>query len=140
MRNIITLTTLGVIISGVVFAVVIPNIGKGKDEVLIRTWTETEKVTETIDSSKVPIRQAKVIKPQEQLSQVKTDTSTVKPAKKQKTSSKVHSVTKSEKLKLRPLKFSRAMQFEPIEEVFIVSDTIIEVMETDSATSVQSLR
>lgn len=135
MRQLIILTSLALSIGGVVYAFVIPTIGKGKDEVLVRTWTETEVTAETpreSDSSKVEVlnnKRVPSLKSSLEEREVEVKSKPIKDTKhiaKETNQHKIKEITKKEYLKARPLGFSRAVQFKPMENIEIVTDTVVE--------------
>lgn len=135
MKQLAVLTGLALLIGGVVYAFVVPNIGEGKDEILIRTWTETEEVNETPDSlmsieteeAMTEVSTSPNTRLEEMTSETKKEIKEVEKTKLKLSSNKVRRVTKKERLKAHPLKFSRAAQFELMEEPEVVLDTVMTV-------------
>jgi len=106
--GIVTMLTLGIVV--VTFAFITPNLGKGKDEVLIRTirtWVEKVEAKEPLVDS--------VKKDTSFVEQVIESESKPDKPKEAKTPKKYKKVIHHEKMKIEPLRYSRSMQFTPVD-------------------------
>ncbi len=126
MKPYVLVALMFVLVMGTVVAIVIPNAGKAQNEVLVRTWVEEKSLegpaTEHPESDSLASKKdtlAELAAAPDKKSEKKHTKTEIQP----KINKKKVKVIHHEKLSMKPLKFSRGIQFEPQEEVQIVEQS-----------------
>ncbi len=142
MKNTVIVVALGISIAGVIYAYVTPNVGKGKNEMLVRTWVETEEIESDLSHHTGKEEKKQGVKKSKEKGEAPTSDSLLNTSRAAKpttgsSSLAVKKITKKETLKAHPVKFSRAAQFRPVNRETIQVDTVFLAEELVVQDSVQ---